>query len=55
VLLETAVGRQVKVLAENPRRDSRQPCVYAGMTGLQPDERFANHKVGIKAAYAVQR
>ena len=41
--------------AENPRRDPTKPCVYVGMTGLDPAERFANHKNGIKAAGVVRR
>jgi hypothetical protein len=28
--------------------------VYVGMTGLDPQERFANHKAGIKAASVVK-
>jgi hypothetical protein len=31
------------------------PCVYVGLTGLTPEERFANHKRGYKAADVVQR
>jgi len=34
---------------------ARNPCVYIGMTGLTPEERFANHKAGIKAAAVVTR
>ncbi|HOY58091.1 MAG TPA: hypothetical protein PK640_08125, partial [Verrucomicrobiota bacterium] len=30
-------------------------CVYVGMSGLTPEERFANHKRGIKAAGVVER
>ena len=41
--------------AENPKRDTKKPCVYVGMTGLTPEERFANHKAGIKAASVVKR
>jgi hypothetical protein len=55
VLLDPAVGRNRKVRAENPRRDRQKPCVYVGMTGLTPAERFTNHKTGIKAALAVKR
>lgn len=44
-----------KVRAANLKRDSRKPCVYVGMTGLTPEERFANHKSGIKAASLVKR
>jgi hypothetical protein len=55
VLLNTAVGRIRKVRAENSKRDPKKPCVYVGMTGLTPEERFANHKVGIKDAWVVKR
>ena len=55
VLLDAAVGRLRKVRAENPNRDAKKPCVYVGMTGLTPEERFANHKAGIKAAAVVTR
>ena len=55
VLLDAAAGRIRKVRAENPKRDPRKPCVYVGMTGLTPEERFANHKAGTKAAAVVKR
>jgi predicted GIY-YIG superfamily endonuclease len=55
VLLDPAVGRVRKVRAENPKRDRKMPCVYVGMTGLTPEERFANHKAGTKAAWVVTR
>jgi hypothetical protein len=55
VLLEARVARIRRVLAENPARDPQKPCVYVGMTGLTPDERFANHKAGLKAAPVVKR
>jgi len=55
VLLDPAVGKIRKVRAENPKRDPRKPCVYVGMTGLTPEERFANHKAGIKDAGLVKR
>src|SRR6266550_7498378 len=55
VLLDPAVGKIRKVRAENPKRDRKEPCVYVGMTGLTPEERFANHKVGIKDASLVKR
>ncbi len=55
VLLDPAVRRMRKVRAENPKRNPRKPCVYVGMTGLTPEERFANHKSGIKAASLVKR
>ncbi len=55
VLLDPAVGRLRKVQRENPLRLGDKPCVYVGMTGLSPEERFANHKAGIKGAYVVKR
>jgi hypothetical protein len=54
VLLDAAVGRLRKVRTENPKRDPKKPCVYVGMTGLAPEERFANHKAGIKAVAVVK-
>ena len=55
VLLDPAVGKVRKVRAENPKHDRKKPCVYVGMTGLAPEERFANHKAGTKAAWVVKR
>lgn len=55
VLLDPAVGKVRKVRAANPKRDRKKPCVYVGMTGLTPEERFANHKAGTKAARVVKR
>jgi len=54
VLLEPAVGNFRKVRTENPERNPEKPCVYVGMTGLTPEERFANHKAGIKDASLVK-
>ena len=55
VLLGSAVGTLRKVRAVNPQRDAKKPCVYVGMSGLKPEERFANHKAGIKDAWVVKR
>jgi hypothetical protein len=55
VLLAPEAAQDSKVLAANPGRNARMPCVYVGMTGLTPEARFANHKNGIKAARVVQR
>jgi hypothetical protein len=44
VLLDPAAGQLRAVRAANPDRDHKKPCVYVGMTGLTPEERFANHK-----------
>jgi hypothetical protein len=54
-LLNVAVSKIRKVRAANPDRDRKKPCVYVGMTGLTPEERFANRKAGIKNAWVVKR
>jgi hypothetical protein len=55
VLLDSAVEKLRSVRAANPNRDPKKLCIYVGMTGLPPEERFANHKAGIKAASVVKR
>ena len=55
VLLAPAVGKMRKVRAQNPAANPKKPCVYVGLTGLEPAERFANHKAGLKAASLVKR
>ncbi len=55
VLLKPAVASIRRILAENPIRDPGKPCVYVGMSGLPPEERFAKHKAGVKAASVVKR
>ena len=42
------------VYLRNPKGDGRAGY-YVGMTGLSPEERFANHKKGIKAAGVVRQ
>lgn len=42
------------VYLRNPSADGRAGY-YVGMTGLTPEERFANHKAGIKAARVVKK
>jgi hypothetical protein len=55
VLLKPAVAKIRSVRSANPNWDSAKPCVYVGMTGLTPEERFTNHKSGIKAASVVKK
>jgi predicted GIY-YIG superfamily endonuclease len=55
VLLDPAVGRLRKVKKLNPARKAELPCVYVGLTGLDPSERFENHKAGVKSAWVVKR
>ena len=39
----------------NPGYVDGKPCVYVGMTGLDPDVRFDKHKAGIQAnAYVLK-
>lgn len=42
------------VYLRNPKRDGRAGY-YVGMTGLTPEQRFENHKSGVKAAGVVRR
>jgi hypothetical protein len=42
------------VYLRNPKGDGKAGY-YVGMTGLSPEERFQNHKHGIKAARIVTR
>jgi predicted GIY-YIG superfamily endonuclease len=39
----------------NPGYVEGKPCVYVGMTGLDPDVRFDKHKAGIQANRFVQQ
>ena len=55
VLLDSAVARLRRVMTGNPNRDPAKPCVYVGMSGLTPEERFSNHKRGDKASSVVKR
>jgi hypothetical protein len=42
------------VYLRNPKGDGKAGY-YVGMTGLAPEQRFANHKAGVKAARVVTR
>jgi predicted GIY-YIG superfamily endonuclease len=42
------------VFLRDPKGDGRA-AYYVGMTGLTPEQRFDNHKAGIKAARIVRR
>src|SRR5262245_23795317 len=55
VLLAPEAVRERRVREANPKRDPKKPCVDIGMTGLTPEERFSNHKAGIKAAAVVRK
>ena len=55
VELDPAVLDIARFRNANPNRDILKPCVYVGMTGLTPEERFQKHKAGIRANSYVQR
>ena len=42
------------VFLRNPKGDGKAGY-YVGMTGLTPEQRFANHKAGIKSASVVRK
>jgi predicted GIY-YIG superfamily endonuclease len=55
VLLSQDVLYEPKFKKCNPDYDPAKPCVYVGMTGLDPDTRFDKHKAGVRANRYVQK
>jgi hypothetical protein len=53
--LSTDVLYEPRFRRANPGYVSGKPCIYVGMTGLDPDIRFDKHKAGIQANRYVQR
>jgi hypothetical protein len=49
VELSDRVWNEPRFRQANPDHDIRKPCVYVGMTGLDPDLRFDRHKAGVQA------
>ena len=49
VELSQEVLLQPRFIKSNPGYVTGKPCVYVGMTGLDPDTRFDKHKAGIQA------
>jgi predicted GIY-YIG superfamily endonuclease len=52
VELDPCVSRKKRFLTQNPHVDPADPalrCFYVGMTGRTPEERFDQHRAGIKA------
>ncbi|HEX5363428.1 MAG TPA: hypothetical protein VFW59_04115 [Gallionella sp.] len=47
--LSKEVLREGKFMRCNPDYIPGKPCVYVGMTGLDPDLRFDKHKAGIQS------
>ena len=55
VLLSPEVLKHQKFTKANVAYKAGEPCVYVGMTGLDPDTRFDKHKAGIQANPYVQK
>jgi len=55
VELDPAVLKHRRFRARNRGHRAGMPCVYVGMTGLPPGERFQNHKAGVKANWYVKK
>ncbi|MCP5267123.1 MAG: hypothetical protein H6934_13485 [Burkholderiaceae bacterium] len=49
VELSASVWREARFRRANAHYLGTAPCVYVGMTGLDPDLRFDRHKAGIRA------
>lgn len=49
VALSSDVLYEARFRRSNPDYIPGKPCVYVGMTGLDPDIRFDKHKAGIQA------
>lgn len=55
ILLSDQVLNEPRFLRANPGYVTGKPCVYVGMTGLDPDRRFDKHMAGIQANRYVLR
>jgi hypothetical protein len=55
VLLSSEVLTHQKFIKANVAYKAGEPCVYVGMTGLDPDTRFDKHKAGIQDNRFVQQ
>ncbi len=54
VELDAAVRTRRRFREANPNHDPDMACLYVGMTGLSPEERFQKHKQGHKACRYVK-
>ena len=54
VELSHDVLQNARFMRSNPGYLAGKPCVYVGMTGLDPDLRFDKHKAGIQCNRYVQ-
>lgn len=55
VELDAAVRGNRRFMEANPDCSEDKPCVYVGMTGLPPEERFERHKAGIQSSWFVKK
>ena len=53
--LDPAVLGEEKFVKANPNHKAGKACLYVGMTGRTPDERFKQHLAGYRAARYVKR
>ena len=53
--LDKQVLEEPRFRKANPGHRAGKPCVYVGMTGVDPDVRFDKHKAGIQANRFVQQ
>ena len=53
--LSRDVLRHAKFRRANPQHDPAKPCLYVGMTGLDPETRFERHRYGVKDNPYVRR
>lgn len=53
--LDKDVASVPKFKAANPHYLGELPCLYVGVTGLSPEERFRNHMNGHKASSLVKK
>jgi len=54
IKLDGAVLNHRRFREANPQHHPLKACVYVGMTGLSPHERFAQHKRGYKSGRYVR-
>src|SRR5437773_9055081 len=55
IKLSKGVLKKKKFVERNPNYDGSKWCVYVGLTGRSPEERFAQHKAGVKSCSYVKR
>ena len=53
--LDKSVLTNKKFINANPEYKDGKPCVYVGLTGRSPEERFMQHKAGYKSSNIARR